>query len=98
LGAVFGHIDFAVLERTHGARIDVDVRIQLEQGDLQTPRLKDGTQGCGGNSLAQRGDHTPGDKNIVRHWQYPMPGGQPRGKNWGAATRPKMGGQVNKKP
>ena len=29
LGTVFGHIDLAVLERVHGARVDVDVRVEL---------------------------------------------------------------------
>ena len=37
LGAVLGHEDFAVLERVHGARIDVEIRIQLLHGDPQAP-------------------------------------------------------------
>src|SRR5690606_17841348 len=41
LGAVVGDEHLTVLERAHGARIDVDVRIQLEHGDLQAPRLQD---------------------------------------------------------
>src|SRR5690606_9426077 len=44
LGAVVGNEHLTVLERAHGARIDVDVRIQLEHGDLQAPRLQDGCQ------------------------------------------------------
>jgi hypothetical protein len=35
LGAVLGHEHLAVLERRHRARIDVDVRIELEQGDAR---------------------------------------------------------------
>ena len=37
LGTVLGHEDFAVLERVHGARIDVEIRIQLLHGDPQAP-------------------------------------------------------------
>ena len=44
LGAVVGDEHLTVLERAHGARIDVDVRVQLEHGDLQAPRLQDGRQ------------------------------------------------------
>lgn len=44
LGAVMGDEHFAVLERAHGARVDVDVRVQLEHGDLKSPRLQDGRQ------------------------------------------------------
>ncbi|MND61809.1 hypothetical protein D3C80_530710 [compost metagenome] len=53
LGAVLGHEDFTVLEGTHGARIDVDVRIELEHGDLQPPRFQNGGQGCRGNAFPQ---------------------------------------------
>ncbi|MOA42807.1 hypothetical protein D3C78_1648920 [compost metagenome] len=53
LGAVVGDEHFTVLERTHGARIDVDVRIQLEHGDLQAPRFQDGRQGSRGNAFPQ---------------------------------------------
>ncbi len=44
LGAVVGDEHLAVLERAHGARIDVDVRVKLEHRDLQAPRLQDGRQ------------------------------------------------------
>ncbi len=44
LGAVVGDEHLAVLKRAHGARIDVDIRVQLEHRDLQAPRLQDGRQ------------------------------------------------------
>lgn len=44
LGAVVGDEHFTVLERAHGARVNVDVRVQLEHGDLKSPRLQDGRQ------------------------------------------------------
>ena len=40
LGAVLGDEHFAVLKRTHGARIDVDVGIQLHHRDLEAARLE----------------------------------------------------------
>ena len=40
LGAIVGHIDLAVLVGAHGARIDIQVRIELAQPDLIAPGLK----------------------------------------------------------
>ena len=53
LGAVVGDEYFTVLERAHGARVDVDVRVQLEHGDLEPPRFQDGRQGSRGNAFPQ---------------------------------------------
>jgi hypothetical protein len=44
-GAVVGHEHFAVLERRHGARIDVDVRVELDEGDFEAPRFEDRCKG-----------------------------------------------------
>ncbi len=40
LCTVVGHVHFAVLVWIHGARIDVDVRIEFEEGDLESPALE----------------------------------------------------------
>ena len=40
LGAIIGDENFAMLERGHGARIHVDVRIELDQSDFEASRLK----------------------------------------------------------
>jgi len=45
LGAVVGDEHLAVLERRHGARIDVDVRIELDESDFEAPRLQDRCEG-----------------------------------------------------
>ena len=37
---VFRHKNFTVLERRHRARIDVDIRIELDHGHLQTTRFQ----------------------------------------------------------
>ncbi len=44
-GAVVGDEDFAVLEGGHRARIDVDVRIELDQSDFEAPRFKNRCEG-----------------------------------------------------
>ena len=65
LGAVVGDEDLAVLERAHGAGVHVDVGIQLDIGDLEPPRLHDGPDGRGSEPLAQGGEHSPGDKDVL---------------------------------
>ena len=39
-GAVVGDEDFAVLERRHGAGIDIQIRVELHQVDLDAPRFQ----------------------------------------------------------
>ena len=64
---VFGDEDFAVLERAHRARVDVDVGIKLEVGDFQAPGFEDGPERGGGDALTERGHHTAGDKHVFGH-------------------------------
>jgi hypothetical protein len=45
LGAVVGDEHLAVLERRHRARIHVDVRIELDEGDFEAPRFEDRGEG-----------------------------------------------------
>src|SRR5690606_2269376 len=66
LGAVVGDVDLAVLERAHGARIHVDVRVQLHHRDPQPARLEDGRQRGRGDSLAERRHHAAGDEDQGR--------------------------------
>ncbi|OPZ03600.1 MAG: hypothetical protein BWZ09_02352 [Alphaproteobacteria bacterium ADurb.BinA305] len=67
LGAVFGDEDLAVLERAHGARIDVDVGVQLEVRDLDAAGLEDRPEGRCGDALAQGGHDTTGDEDVFGH-------------------------------
>ena len=53
LGAVVGDEDLAVLVRAHRARVHVDVGIELQDGDLQTPRLEDASDAGGGDAFAE---------------------------------------------
>jgi hypothetical protein len=43
-GTVFGDEHLAVLKRAHGARIDVDVGVELEMGDTDGARFENRTQ------------------------------------------------------
>ena len=70
LGAVVGHVDFAVLERAHGARIDVDVRIELDEGDFEPASFEDCSQRGGCNALAQRRNNTAGHANKFSHGSH----------------------------
>ena len=67
LGAVVGDEDLAVLERAHRARVDVEVRVELDEGDLEAARLEDRRQRCRRDALAERGHHTAGDEDELGH-------------------------------
>src|SRR6266508_3754377 len=72
LGAVFGNEHLPVLEGAHGAGIDVDVRVELEEGDFDAARFEDRGEGGGGYPLPQRGNHTARHEHILGHLK---PGG-----------------------
>ena len=65
--AVFGDKHLAVLEGRHGARVDVDVGVQLDQGDFEAPRFKNRCKRGGGDSLAQGRHHTACDEDKFGH-------------------------------
>ncbi len=66
LGAVVGDEHLAVLERIHGAGIDVQVGIQLLHDDAQPARGEQVTQARGGKPFAERGGDAPGDEDVFR--------------------------------
>lgn len=68
LRAVFRHEHFAVLERTHRARIHVDVGIELDHRHLETTGLKDCSQRSGGDAFAQTGDNAARDEYVFSHF------------------------------
>jgi hypothetical protein len=53
LPAVVGDEDFPVLERVHGARVDVDVRVELLHRHAQAAHLQQTTERGGGETLAE---------------------------------------------
>mmetsp|Transcript_41611 Transcript_41611/g.97732 ORF Transcript_41611/g.97732 Transcript_41611/m.97732 type:complete len:614 (-) Transcript_41611:2309-4150(-) len=66
-GTVVGDEDLAVLEGRHRAGVDVDVGVQLDEGDFEAARFEDGSQGGRRDALAQRGHHTAGDEDVFGH-------------------------------
>ena len=62
---VVGDVDFAMLEGVHRSRIDVDVRVELLNCYAQAARLQKQSEGCRGDSFAQRRDHSPCDKDKL---------------------------------
>ena len=53
LGAVVGDENLAVLVRRHGARIDVEIGVELAQADLVATRLQQRAERCGSETLAK---------------------------------------------
>src|SRR5690606_15529873 len=58
---------FAMLKRTHRAGIDIDVRIELQEGDFEAARFEDRGERSGGNPFAKGGDHTACDEYKLGH-------------------------------
>ena len=71
LGAVVGHVDLAVLERGHRAGIDVDVRVELLEGDLEAPGLEERAHRGRRDPLAEARDHAAGDEDVLRPHRSP---------------------------
>ena len=67
LTAVLGDEDLAVLERVHGAWVDVDVGVELAHRDPETTRLEQSAQGGGGEPLAERAHHATRHEHVLRH-------------------------------
>src|SRR4051794_30404314 len=53
LGAIVSDEDLAVLVRRHRARIHVDIRIELDDGDGEAPTLEQATDAGGGDAFAE---------------------------------------------
>ena len=66
LGAVLGHEDLAVLERTHRPRIDVQVGVEFLELDAQASGFQQAPERCGDDSLAERRDDSPRDEYVLR--------------------------------
>jgi len=65
LRPVVGDEHLAMLEGRHGARIDVDVGIELEHRDGQPALHEQTAQRRGHDPLAERGHHAAGHKDVL---------------------------------
>lgn len=54
-----------VIQWRKGSSIDVEVGINLDRGDLETHGLEEETSGRGDNTLADTGDDTSRDENVL---------------------------------
>ena len=59
--------DLTVLVRAHRTRIDVDVRIEFLDRDLDSPALEETAERCGRDALAQGRNNATGNENILCH-------------------------------
>ena len=66
LSAVVSDKDFAVLKRRHGARIDVQIRVELHDRDPHSTLDQKSSKRCGCNSLPERRDHAARDEDVAR--------------------------------
>ena len=64
--SILRDINLTVLERAHGARVDVDIRVQFQQGHVQPAGFENGPQGSRGDPFPQGRDHATGDKYKPR--------------------------------
>ena len=67
--AVVENVDLSVLEGAHRARIHVDVGVELLHRHLQPALLEDHADRGRGQALAQAGDHSAGDEDVLDHGQ-----------------------------
>jgi hypothetical protein len=66
LGPVVGDEHLAVLERRHGARVDVQVRVELERRDRETALHQQPRERRGCDPLAEGRDDAAGDEHVLR--------------------------------
>ena len=66
LRAVLGDEHLAMLERVHGARINIEVRVEFLHGHLQATRGEQLAETAGGQAFSERGDDAAGDEDVFR--------------------------------
>src|SRR5271165_1435356 len=67
LSPVIGDVDLPVLVGAHRAGIDIEVRVELPEPDLEPARLQQSAKRRRRETLAERGDHAAGNKDEPRH-------------------------------
>ena len=65
LRPVVQHVHLAMLERVHGPGIDVDVRVELLEGDAEASGFEQPAQGGGGDSFSEAGGHSTRDEDEL---------------------------------
>src|SRR5207249_6066672 len=65
LCAVVGDVDLSMLKRAHGSGVDIDIRIQFEEVDLESAGLQQAAYGSAGKPLAEGGQNSACDKYVL---------------------------------
>ena len=61
---IIGHEHFTVLERVHGPRVDVQIRVKLLHDDLDTPAGQEIPERRGSETFSEGRDNASGHKNV----------------------------------
>src|SRR5450830_27846 len=69
-GPVVGNENFTVLHRAHRARIDVDIRVELEHGDFKAARFEDRGERGGGNPFSKGRHNATSDEDKFGHCRW----------------------------
>ena len=77
LRAVVGDEDLAVLVGRHRAGVDVEIGVELLDGDAQSAAGEQLGQRGGGDALADRADHAAGDEDVAGHGRLALNGSRP---------------------
>ena len=67
-GAVVRDEDFAMLVGRHGAGVNVEIGVELLDGDGDAAGLENPAETGGGDALAHRTDDAAGHKDVFRHF------------------------------
>src|SRR6267154_2250493 len=67
LGAVIGDENFAVLERRHCARVDIEIRIEFDQRHSHAARFEQRSDRRRRQAFTQTRNHATCYENIFRH-------------------------------
>ena len=67
---IIGDENLTMLERVHGSRIHVEVWIELLHHNAKAPTRQQIPERGGGKTFTQRGDNTPGHKNVFRDVRF----------------------------
>ncbi len=67
LMAIIGHKHLAMLERAHGARVNIQVRVHLLHGYLVAARLEQMSQRSSGDALTQGRNNATSYEDVLSH-------------------------------
>ena len=64
LCSIVGDEHLSMLDRIHGTRININIRIELLHRDLVPSCLQETSKGCGCNTFAESGDNASRDEYV----------------------------------